>query len=99
MKSLEQAAALHEATGKPIMLGGTEGKFSREALAGAGVRIALQGHQPVMAAIRAVAETLAALRAGTSPAALDNQPTPALLKQVTRQAGYDAAAREFLGGA
>jgi carboxyvinyl-carboxyphosphonate phosphorylmutase len=96
--ALEPVRALHAATGKPILLGGAEGDFSREDLAGAGVRVALQGHQPFMAAVRAVQETLAALRGGTSPKALTNQPSAALMKQVTRAADYAAATRDFLGG-
>ena len=86
MTALEQVQALHEATGKPVILGGTEGGFGREALAAAGARIALQGHQPFMAAVRAVQETLAALRGGTPPEALTNQPSAALMQQVTREA-------------
>ena len=96
--ALEQARALHEATAKPLILGGTEGDFSREELAGAGVRVALQGHQPFMAAVRAMQETLAALRGGTPPEALTNQPSAALMRQVTRAADYAAATRDFLGG-
>ena len=96
--SLEQVQALHAATGKPIILGGTEGELARPALAAAGVRLALQGHQPFLAAVRAVQETLAALRQGTPPQALQNQPSTALMKQVTRDAAYAAATREFLGG-
>ena len=96
--SLEQVQALHGATGKPIILGGTEGAFTPAALAASGVRIALQGHHPALAAVRAVHETLAALRHGTPPKALTNQPSPALVQQVTRAADYAAAARDFLGG-
>ncbi len=97
--ALEQVRALYAATGKPIILGGAEGDFGREDLAGVGVRVALQGHQPFMAAVRAVQETLAALRGGMSPKALTNQPSAALIKQVTRETDYAAAQRDFLGGA
>jgi carboxyvinyl-carboxyphosphonate phosphorylmutase len=97
-KALDQARALHAATGKPIILGGSEGEFSRADLAAAGVRVALQGHQPFMAAVRAVQETLAALRGGTPPKALANQPSAALMKQVTREGDYTAATLDFLGG-
>src|SRR3712207_5357215 len=56
----------------PIILGGAEGKelSDRGYLAARGVRIALQGHQPIMAAARAVHDTLKALREGTKPADL-----------------------------
>ena len=96
--ALEQVRVFHEATGRPVILGGTKGGFDREALAAAGTRIALQGHQPFMAAVRAVQETLAALRGGTPPDALSNQPSAALVKQVTRGANYAEAVRDFLGG-
>lgn len=96
--ALEQVRALHEATGRPIILGGTKGQFSREALAAAGARIALQGHHPFMAAVRAVQETLTALRDGTPPAALSNQPAPKLMQQLTREPAYTAATQDFLGG-
>ncbi len=96
--ALEQVRALSTATGKPIILGGSKGGFSCEALATAGARIALQGHHPFLASVRAVQETLAALRSGTPPSALSNQPPAALVEQVTREADYAAAARDFLSG-
>lgn len=95
----EQVRAVREATGLPIVLGGAKGDLGgREVLAGLGVRIALQGHQPFLAAVRAVHDTLAALRGGTAPGALDNQPSAALLQRVMREERYDAATRDFLGG-
>ena len=68
----------------------------REAMAAAGVRVALQGHQPFMAAVQAVHDTLQALRAGVAPKALHNQPSAALMKTLTKEADYAAAARDFL---
>jgi carboxyvinyl-carboxyphosphonate phosphorylmutase len=96
--TLDQVKALHAATDNPIILGGIKGDLPPAALATAGVRIALQGHQPFLAAVQAVHDTLAALRAGTSPKALGNQPADALIRQVTRDAAYATAARDFLGG-
>ena len=96
--SLEQVQALHAATGKPVILGGTEAAFAPAALAASGARLALQGHQPFLAAVRAVHETLAALRRGTPPKTLQNQPSADLMTQVTRAAAYGAAERDFLGG-
>jgi carboxyvinyl-carboxyphosphonate phosphorylmutase len=95
----EQVRALREASKLPIILGGTAGDLGdRAAMAALGVRVALQGHQPFMAAVRAVHETLKALREGVAPGALVNQPAPSLMRAVTRQADYDAAAKDFLGG-
>ena len=95
----EQLAALHAASPLPIIIGGSDGEFGGKAgMAKLGVRVALQGHQPFMAAVRAVHETLRALREGVAPKDLANQPTSALMKQVTRDAAYAAAMKAFLGG-
>ena len=96
--SPSQVQAVRDAVQKPIVLGGGGDLGDRAAMAALGVRVALQGHQPFMAAVRAVHETLQALRQGTAPAALANQPSAALMKAVTRQGDYDVAARDFLGG-
>lgn len=94
-----QLAALHAATPLPLILGGSEGDFGgRAGLAGMGVRVALQGHQPFMAAVQAAYATLKALREGADPKTLPGLPSPALMKQVTRDADYAAATKAFLGG-
>ena len=94
-----QIAAIHAASPLPIVIGGSDGDFGGKAgMAAHGVRIALQGHQPFMAAVQATYDTLKALRDGVSPKALRGQPSAALMKQVTREADYNAAMRDFLGG-
>ncbi|MBN8888762.1 MAG: oxaloacetate decarboxylase [Rhodospirillales bacterium 70-18] len=94
-----QLQAIRAVTSLPLIIGGSDADFGgRGAMAALGVRIALQGHQPFMAAVRAVHETLKALRDGAAPATLANQPTPALMKQLTREADYAAAIRAFMGG-
>lgn len=84
----------------PIILGGTEGTElnDRAYLAARGVRIALQGHQPIMAAQQAVHATLKALRDGASPSALPGLPDRGLMGRVTRDADYQRWTRDFLGG-
>jgi carboxyvinyl-carboxyphosphonate phosphorylmutase len=94
----EQLTAIRAATTLPLILGGSDIALDRTGFAALGVRIALQGHQPMMAAIRAVHETLQALRDGVAPAELANQPSPALLARVTRAKDYAAATGAFLGG-
>jgi len=95
----DQLAALHAASPLPIILGGSDGDLGgKPGMAAHGVRVALQGHQPFMAAVRAVHETLKALREGTAPKALTNQPSADLMKQVTRDAAYAKATKDFLGG-
>ena len=84
----------------PIILGGTEGTEvnDRAYLAARGVRVALQGHQPIMAAARAVHDTLKALREGTKPTDLPGLPAPGLVAAATREADYKQWTRDFLGG-
>jgi oxaloacetate decarboxylase len=94
-----QIDALAEAVKIPIILGGVEGEVDDLAyLAARRVRICLQGHQPIMAAMRAVHETLSALRNGTKPSELTNLPSPELVRTVTRDADYKAWTKDFLGG-
>ncbi|GAA0583787.1 isocitrate lyase/PEP mutase family protein [Craurococcus roseus] len=85
----------------PIILGGVAGTElgDRAYLAARGVRIALQGHQPIMAAARAVHDTLKALREGTKPADLPGLPAPGLMASATRDSDYKKWTRDFLGGA
>ena len=85
----------------PIILGGVEGTElgDRAYLAARGVRVALQGHQPIMAAARAVHDTLKALREGTKPADLPGLPAPGLMAAATRDSDYKRWTRDFLGGA
>ena len=63
------------------------------------VRVALQGHQPIMAAARAVHDTLKALREGTKPGDLPGLPAPGLMAAATRDDEYKQWTRNFLGGA
>jgi len=94
-----QLEAIRREAKLPIMLGGTDGSLGgREAMAALGVRVALQGHAPFLAAVRAVHDTLKALRDGTPPQQLTNQPSAELMRQVTRDAAYTGAIHNFLGG-
>ena len=96
--SADQLRALRAVTEKPIILGGSDGDLGgKPAMAALGVRVALQGHQPFMAAVQAVYATLQALRDGVAPKALGGQPSAMLMKSLTREADYAAAAKDFLG--
>ena len=82
----------------PIFLGGAGGElYDRDYLASRGVRICLQGHAPFLAAVRAIHETLTALRQGTPPAEIKAVASPDLMKRVTREADYNKWGEEFLG--
>ena len=92
-----QLVALHAATTLPLILGGSD-FGDRAILAANGVRVALQGHQPFMAAIQAAYTTLKALRDGADPKSLPGLPSSDLMKKLTRDADYARATKEFLGG-
>jgi oxaloacetate decarboxylase len=84
----------------PICLGQTPPQLADlDYLSSRGVRIALQGHLPFMAMVRAVHEVLQALRAGTPPAEIGSAAAPALVKSVSRDAEYQAWLRDFMAGA
>ena len=82
---------------RPLMLGGAPGELAdRDYLAAHGVRIALQGHAPIMAAVQATYDTLKALRDGTAPKDLKGVADGALMARVTRAADYDDWMGRFL---
>ncbi len=92
-----QLEALAQAVTLPILLGGAGGELADlDYLAAQGVRIALQGHQPFMAAIAAVHATLKALRDGTPPAEIAATASPELIKAVTREADHRRWMETFL---
>lgn len=82
---------------RPIILGTATPEMSDLAyLASRGVRICLQGHQPIQAAIRAIHDTLKALREGTAPQDLEGLASAELIKRVTRADDYARWSKEFL---
>jgi oxaloacetate decarboxylase len=94
-----QLRAIRAVSTLPIILGGVGGDLGgRTGMAAFGVRVALQGHQPFMAAIQAVHDALRALRDGADPKSLPGQPSAELMRQVTREDAVTAATRDFLGG-
>jgi carboxyvinyl-carboxyphosphonate phosphorylmutase len=99
IKTREELETVAAEVTVPIFLGSLNAELNdKDYLASQGVRIGLQGHQPVMAAIRATYETLKALREGTPPGELEGVASPDLMKQVTRDANYKAWMKDFLGG-
>jgi carboxyvinyl-carboxyphosphonate phosphorylmutase len=82
----------------PLMLGGGSGEMQdKDYLASRGVRIALQGHQPFSAAVKATYDTLKALREGTKPAALQGVASSEMMARVTRNGDYKSWTEKFLG--
>jgi oxaloacetate decarboxylase len=99
VKTRAQLEEIEAATTLPILLGGPGPEVvDLDYLSARRVRVCLQGHQPFMAGVRAVYETLKALREGTPAAALPNIASGELMKQVTRDPDYARWTTEFLGG-
>ena len=82
----------------PLLLGGASGELNdKEFLASVGVKVALQGHWPFQAAIKAVYDTLKSLREGVQPQDLrDSVADSDLIAKVTRQAEYDSDMSSYL---
>jgi len=69
-----EVEAIHNACRLPLILGGSTPEISeKKFLADNGVRIALQGHQPLYASVKAVYDTLKHLRDGGSTGALKDK--------------------------
>jgi carboxyvinyl-carboxyphosphonate phosphorylmutase len=81
----------------PIILGGAGRELQdRQWLAARNVRVCLQGHQPFAAAVRAVHDTLKALREGTAPEKLQGVASDEMMKQFMRNADYLSRMKEWL---
>ena len=99
IRTRTQVERIRATVGIPVILGAAGPEIADlDYLAGNGVRICLQGHQPFMAAVEAVHASLKALREGTPPAELKGVASPELMQRVTRDGDYKRRMKEFLGG-
>lgn len=97
VRTREELEILSAAVSLPIILGGASAELMDASyLAGNGVRICLQGHQPFKAAVRAAYATLKALRDGVVPSDIDNVASPETMQQVTREQDYRQWMKDFL---
>jgi carboxyvinyl-carboxyphosphonate phosphorylmutase len=97
VKNRAQLDAISTATTLPLILGNPGSEVvDLPYLATRRVKICLQGHQPAMAAIQAIYETLKALREGVPPSELKGIPSGELVKRVTGNGQYEKATSEFL---
>lgn len=98
IRSRDELAALHAAVTLPIILAhGGEALSDLDYLAGQGVRVRLQPHLPIQAAVQAVYATMKALRDGAAPGDIEGAAAGELMKQVTRDADYRGWMKAFLG--
>lgn len=83
----------------PVLLGALSAELQDTTyLASQGVRIGLQGHLPLRAAVKAVHDTLLALREGRHPAEIDGLAPASLVEKLAREADYRRWTREYLNG-
>ena len=81
----------------PLILGGPGKELVDLAYLGhRGVRVCLQGHQPFMAAVLAVHDTLQALREGAPPERLEGIASDELMKRLMRNDDYARSAKDYL---
>lgn len=96
VKTRAQLDAVAEATSLPLLMGSAPADLADlEYLGSRRVRIALQGHLPVQAAIKAMYDVQQALRDGRKPpeSAL---PSKALMRMVIGEDDYDRWTRDFM---
>lgn len=97
VKTRAEVEGIRAVTHLPLILGGVPSAMNDHAFFQAnGVRICLQGHQPIQAAVQATYVTLKALREGTDPAKLQGLASTDLMRRVTRTADYDRWTKLFL---
>ena len=93
-----EVEAMHRATSLPLLLGGSTPELAdRTFLAANGVRIALQGHHPFYASIKAVYDTIKYLREGGAPSGLrDRVASEELLNIAMKQSDYKRWQGDYL---
>ena len=96
LKSETELSAIADATTAPLILANISTELESANLPAYRVRINLQGHLPIMAAVQSVYDTMKALRNGTRPVDLRNVVSGELLKTLTRASSYDEATRKYL---
>ena len=97
IKTRNQIEMISNAISIPIILGGTPPELADfDYLATKGVRIALQGHFPFMAAVETAYNTLKEMRDGALPENLMDRCSPELLEQFTLDKTYRKWIDEYL---
>jgi len=95
VKSIDDIEAVAAEVNIPMIIGGGPAPDLQH-YGEIGVRIALQGHKPIMAAVRAVYDTLKALREGTPHGDIEYFADAELMKRVTQGSDYDRWMQEYL---
>lgn len=94
---LDEIEAVHRAVALPLIVGRPPASFRRDDLAALGVRVLLQGHQPVAAAAKALHEVYAHLFNGGAPADLKSKiASPREMERLVRADQYRGWQRDYL---
>ena len=90
VKTREQLGKISDAISIPIILGGggNSDMLDLDYLSAKNVRICLQGHQPFSAAVKAIYDTMKALREGTPIDDLQGIASAELMSKVTKNSDY-----------
>ena len=97
VKQKDQLDAIAKVCELPLILGGVgPDVMDKDYLSSMGVRICLQGHQPFMAAVQAVYQTMQQLREGVDPQSLQGIVDPAQLSKWSRKNEFDSLINQLL---
>jgi oxaloacetate decarboxylase len=97
VKTRADLDAIAGEVGLPLILGSVGKELLDLAyLSQRNVRVCLQGHQPFMAAVQAVHDTLKALRNGTPPDQLERVANEETMKRLTRNGDYARWSKDWL---
>ena len=97
IKQKQHLEAIAKVCRLPLILGGAGPDIvDLNYLSSLGVRLCLQSHQPIMAAIQATYDTLKALREGAKPSDFGNISNKNLISKFSREENYEHWIQEFL---
>lgn len=97
VQSSDELDAVSSATRLPLMLGNVpKAMDDLDYLASRNVRIALQGHKPMLAAIGATYATMRQLREGVHPSAIEGPLTPKDLDRLSREPEFEQLRASYL---
>lgn len=96
LKSLQDYKVLGAEFNLPIVTGGALKFGDVDALAACGVRVCLNGHPVLPAAVRAMEESLISMRQLQTP---ERPASKELMRRATRADAYDGWIEDYLGGA
>jgi carboxyvinyl-carboxyphosphonate phosphorylmutase len=97
IKARAELDPIAEVAKLPIILGGGGGELDDlDYLSARGVRVCLQGHLPIQAAIQAIYATHKAMLEGTKPADVQGLPAKELVDVATRGSSYDKWMKDYL---